>query len=131
MNSTKNGGHFHRRCAAILALIAVLLVPVYQHHLVNEQVTSRLEPMSNLNTWKFWNLALSFQLIHAAVLYFLVGRARKDVWWALFAGIVGFSGGIYLSTMTQMESFSALSQIGLLTLMVAWGVLVFRGSPAI
>ena len=125
----KNHSVFYTRSAAILGMLDVLLVPVYFGHLSNQQVTSELEKGSHLNLWKFWTLAMSFHLIHSAILYFLPDRGRKDVWWAMFLGTIGFCGGVYLGAITQNEYFGVMSQFGLLTLILAWGVLAF-GKPS-
>jgi uncharacterized membrane protein YgdD (TMEM256/DUF423 family) len=48
----------------------------------------------------------------------------------MLVGIVGFSGGIYLHSITRNEIFDLVSQIGLLTLILAWGKLACTGLMA-
>ena len=129
MNAKKNHTHFYTRSAAILALLAVLLVPVFIHHVANEHGVIGHADRSHLDGWKLWDVAMSFHLIHAAVLYFLADKNRKDVWWTMLFGIIGFCGGIYLDAITQIELFGFISHLGILTLVLAWGLLAF-GQPS-
>jgi len=124
VNPTKKKTDFYTRCAACLGLLALLIVYVFFTHLSNQ--ASR--EFSEIRSWNRWNIAVPFHLIHAVMLYYLAGKETKDVWWAMFLGTIGFAGGIYLDTMTRMEIFGVVSSFGLLTLTLAWGVLVFRDS---
>lgn len=83
-------------------------------------------------SWKnaqFWQTAAHFHFVHALVLYYLAEKGRISVWWVMFAGVLGFSGGLYLLATTGLENSDAVSCIGEVTLLVAWGALAFGALP--
>ena len=67
----------------------------------------------------FWLCASLTQLIHAGVLYFLADNGRQCVWWAMFVGVLCFSGGLYHHVLTRSAIACGISSIGSITLILA------------
>src|SRR5438552_18862692 len=78
------------RIAAVLCFLAVALGAFGAHAL-----RSTLEAHGMLDVW---NKAVLYHFIHAIALFALAlyGTANRGAWWLLFAGILVFSGSLYL-----------------------------------
>ncbi|HTQ57803.1 MAG TPA: DUF423 domain-containing protein [Bryobacteraceae bacterium] len=79
--------------------------------------------------------AVFYQFIHAlgiliVPLFMRAGALTPSsgglVCWLLFAGIVIFSGSLYLLAVTGVRMLGAITPIGGLSFIVGWGVLAFR-----
>ncbi len=117
------------RASAILAFLGFVAEVVGCQWNVNVQGHADYGTAS----WKgaqFWQTAAHFHFVHALVLYYLAEKGRKSVWWVMFAGVLGLSGGLYLMATTGHEDFAILAGFGEVTLLVAWGALAFGELPA-
>ena len=74
-----------------------------------------------------WKTAAHYHLVHAVVLYFLADKGRTAAWWLMFAGILGFSGSLYLYAVTHVKFLVAITPFGGVLLMIGWGLLAFCG----
>ena len=76
-----------------------------------------------------WEKAVFYHLIHAVVLLFLAGRPvfPRLVWWLFLAGIVLFSGSLYLLAFTGIRWLGAITPLGGLCLLAGWLILCVRG----
>jgi uncharacterized membrane protein YgdD (TMEM256/DUF423 family) len=84
-----------------------------------------------------WATAASYHLVHAVVLLVLALRAEGSLgqgkgksllaWWCFLAGVVIFSGSLYLLATTNILWLGAITPIGGVSLLVGWAVLVFKG----
>jgi uncharacterized membrane protein YgdD (TMEM256/DUF423 family) len=78
-----------------------------------------------------WELAATYQLYHALAL--AVGavlpacRTRRIALIALTAGIIIFSGSLYLLAATRVGLFGAITPVGGTALLVGWGMLGWYG----
>jgi len=79
--------------------------------------------------------AVFYQFIHAlgiliVPLFMRAGALTPSsgglVCWLLFAGIVIFSGSLYLLAVAGVRMLGAITPIGGLSFIVGWGVLAFR-----
>ena len=73
-----------------------------------------------------WNKAVMYHFLHAIALLVLasipgVSRAAS---WLLVAGIVIFSGSLYLLALTNVRWLGAITPIGGLCFLAGWGTLV-------
>ena len=84
------------RIAAALCFLAVALGAFGAHGL-----RSTLESRGMVDVW---NKAVFYQFIHAIALLVLAlyGSVNRGAWWLLFAGIVLFSGSLYLLALTSL-----------------------------
>ena len=75
-----------------------------------------------------------YQMYHAcAILIVALAAARIDGWliraagWSFAAGIVLFSGSLYLLALTRITIFGAVTPIGGLAFLAGWACLVAAG----
>jgi uncharacterized membrane protein YgdD (TMEM256/DUF423 family) len=78
-----------------------------------------------------WETAVQFQCMHALALLFLglagASMPAKSVKWigALFAaGIVLFSGSLYVLALTEIKKLGAITPLGGASFLVAWVILM-------
>lgn len=72
-----------------------------------------------------WKTAAHYHLVHAVALYFLAERRAPWAYWLMVAGIVAFSGSLYLYSVTHWKFLVAITPVGGILLIAAWGVLAF------
>jgi len=71
--------------------------------------------------------AVLYHFIHALGLLIVPLLTRSAaVCWLLFAGIVIFSGSLYLLAVTGIRTLGAITPIGGLSFIAAWFLLAFR-----
>jgi uncharacterized membrane protein YgdD (TMEM256/DUF423 family) len=69
-----------------------------------------------------WNKAVLYHFIHAIALFVLgaVGTANRGAGWLFTAGIVIFSGSLYLMALTNLRWLGAITPIGGLCFLAGW-----------
>src|SRR5687768_4689793 len=80
-----------------------------------------------------WSTAVLYHLVHACVLLALsLRRPPGAAWWLFAAGIVVFSGSLYLLALTNTRWLGAVTPLGGLALLGGWLALAIRpgASPA-
>jgi uncharacterized membrane protein YgdD (TMEM256/DUF423 family) len=102
------------RLAAGLCFLAVLLGAFGAHAL-----RSTLETRGTLQTW---HTAIFYHFVHAIVLLALAlyGTGNRGVWWLLFAGIILFSGSLYLIALTKLLWLGPVTPLGGLCFLAGW-----------
>ncbi len=80
------------------------------------------------DTLAYWNTAALYHLVHAVVLLVLaLHLPAQRVAFALFAaGIVIFSGSLYLLAITNVKVLGAITPIGGLCLLAGWAALAWK-----
>jgi uncharacterized membrane protein YgdD (TMEM256/DUF423 family) len=75
-----------------------------------------------------WETAVLYHLVHAAVLLALAlsGRGLRGPFHCILAGIVIFSGSLYILSVTNMRWLGAITPIGGLSMLAGWFWLVFQ-----
>ncbi len=106
------------RLAALIGFTAVLLGALGAHGSVHEQLKAAGE-------LDHWQTALQYHLPHALLLAVLAlhggsGRAHTWAWRLIFAGILLFSGSLYVLALTQVRGLGAVTPFGGLCLMLGW-----------
>jgi uncharacterized membrane protein YgdD (TMEM256/DUF423 family) len=77
------------------------------------------------DTMAIWQTAVLYQLIHAVASLWAAGRNPTVVWlWA--AGILFFSGSLYVLALTNMKWLGAITPLGGLLFLAGWAVLVVK-----
>jgi uncharacterized membrane protein YgdD (TMEM256/DUF423 family) len=108
------------RIAAVLGFLAVALGAFGAHG---------LKPVLVANgTLATWDTGALYHLVHAAVLLALAQRApRPRVAFGLFAaGIVIFSGSLYVLAFTNIKWLGAIAPIGGVCLLAGWLALALK-----
>ena len=106
------------RIAATLCFMAVALGAFGAHAL-----RSTIEAHGLVDAW---NKAVLYHFIHAIALFVLAffGAANRGAWWLLFAGIVLFSGSLYVMALTNLRWFGAITPLGGICFLAGWAWLI-------
>src|SRR5438067_6906696 len=110
------------RLSAALCFLAVALGAFGAHAL--------RETLQNHNMTDVWNKAVLYHFIHAIALFVLalVGSMNRGAWWLLFAGIIIFSGSLYVMGLTGVRWLGAITPLGGLCFLAGWAWLVIAPS---
>ena len=106
------------RIAALLCFLAVALGAFGAHWL---KPTLEANGLTDV-----WNKAVLYHFIHAIALFVLAlfGTANRGGWWLLFAGILIFSGSLYVMALMNARWLGAITPIGGLCFLTGWAWLV-------
>jgi len=77
-----------------------------------------------------WETAVFYHFIHAVMLFVLAERKPFPAvaWWSFLAGILIFSGSLYLLAVTNILWLGAITPIGGASFLFGWGWLVFKST---
>ena len=108
------------RISAAIGFLAVALGAFGAHGLK--------EALTRNDTLAVWQTAALYHLVHSAVMLALASREPLRVWaWRLFAaGVVIFSGSLYVLAVTNVKWLGAITPLGGLSLLGGWASLAFR-----
>ena len=106
------------RIAAVLCFVAVALGAFGAHALKASLQTSGMLDA--------WNKAVLYHFLHAIALMALAlhGAENRAAWFLLLAGILLFSGSLYLMALTNVRGLGAITPVGGLCFLVGWAWLV-------
>jgi uncharacterized membrane protein YgdD (TMEM256/DUF423 family) len=106
------------RIAAGLGLLAVALGAFGAHGLK--------DVLAGNHTAAIWEKAVLYQFIHAVMLFILAGRnpVPWGPWFSFLAGILVFSGSLYILAVTNVRGFGAITPIGGIGFIVGWAWLL-------
>lgn len=106
------------RIAAAVCFLAVALGAFGAHAL-----KSTLETNGMTDTWK---TAVLYHFIHGVALFSLAlwGKVSAGVCGLFLAGIVAFSGSLYLMALTNLRWLGAITPLGGLCFLAAWAWLI-------
>ena len=106
------------RIAAAAGLVAVALGAFGAHGLKGL--------LAQNGTAAIWEKAVFYHLIHAVMLFVLAERKPFPAvaWWSFLAGIMIFSGSLYLLALTNVRWLGAVTPVGGVGLIVGWAVLL-------
>jgi len=104
--------------AAAAGLLAVVLGAFGVHGLKNLLAQS--------GTAAIWETAVFYHFIHAVMLFILAERKTFPAfaWWSFFAGIMIFSGSLYLLAVTNVPWLGAITPFGGASFIAGWGALL-------
>lgn len=112
------------RLAAAMGFLAVALGAFGAHGLK--------DLLARHNTSATWETAVFYHFIHAVMLFVLA--QRQPVWtgpWLSFlAGILVFSGSLYLLAVTHLKWLGAVTPLGGLAFLVGWLWLAVRSGKS-
>jgi uncharacterized membrane protein YgdD (TMEM256/DUF423 family) len=102
------------RLAAGLGLLGVALGAFGAHGLKDVLVRHA--------TVGLWEKAVFYHLIHTLMLYVLAGRTPMATgsWWCFLAGIIFFSGSLYVLALTNLRWLGAITPIGGVCFIAGW-----------
>ena len=83
---------------------------------------------------EWWNTAAHYHLVHAVALAFVAWLAHREpgtpstvAGWCFVAGILLFSGSLYLMALTGQTKLGAITPFGGLLMMAGWTAIVVVG----
>jgi len=103
------------RLAACLGLLAVALGAFGAHGLK--------ELLARNATLAIWEKAVFYHFVHAVMLFILAQRSSFPIgpWLCFLAGIVIFSGSLYLLAITNVRLLGAITPLGGISFIAGWG----------
>jgi uncharacterized membrane protein YgdD (TMEM256/DUF423 family) len=106
------------RVAAVTGFLAVALGAFGAHGL--KEILARNE------TAAIWQTAVFYHFVHTVMLFLLAQRPSLQVgpWISFLAGIMVFSGSLYLLAVTNLRWLGAITPLGGVSLLVGWFWLV-------
>lgn len=103
--------------AGVMGLLGVALGAFGAHGLKNILATN--------DTAAIWQTAVLYHLIHAVASLWAADRAPMIVWvWT--AGILVFSGSLYILAITNMRWLGAITPIGGLFFLAGWVLVIVK-----
>ena len=107
--------------AAILGLLGVALGAFGAHGLQGVLEAN--------HTVEVWRTAVLYHLVHAVMLYVVAGRTplRAFACWCFGAGIVLFSGSLYVLAITHLRWLGAITPFGGASFLAGWLCLAIGG----
>jgi len=104
------------RIAAVLGFLGVALGAFGAHGL-----KAILEANA---TMAIWQTAVLYHLVHAVAALW-ASEKRPAVVWIWTAGIVIFSGSLYILAVTNVRWLGAITPIGGILFLIGWGMIAF------
>jgi len=110
---------FATRLAAAAGFLAVVLGAFGAHglkHLLAQNGTTAI-----------WEKAVFYHFIHAVMLFALAERKifPSFAWFSFFAGIILFSGSLYLLAVTNVQWLGAITPVGGVSFLIGWATLAY------
>ena len=110
---------FATRLAATAGFLAVVLGAFGAHglkHLLAQNGTTAI-----------WEKAVFYHFIHAVMLFALAERKifPSFAWFSFFAGIILFSGSLYLLAVTNVQWLGAITPVGGVSFLLGWATLAY------
>ena len=108
------------RIAALMGFLAVALGAFGAHGLK--------DLLAQNHTTAIWEKAVFYHFIHVVMLFVLAQRRPlpSGPWLSFFAGILIFSGSLYLLAVTNGKWLGAITPVGGLGLLVGWAWLLLK-----
>lgn len=111
------------RLSAVTGFLAILLGALGAHGPLHE----KLKAAGQL---EHWETGLRYHLPHAVVLLVIAllagqGGALRRAWSPIFAGIILFSGSLYVLACTGVRWLGAITPFGGVSFMLGWLLLAF------
>jgi uncharacterized membrane protein YgdD (TMEM256/DUF423 family) len=110
---------FRLRISAFIGFLAILLGAMGAHGPLHEKLKAAGE-------LSHWETAVQYHLPHAVVLLLLAllsdpsAGAMRWAWRMILAGILLFSGSLYVLAFTGVKWLGAITPVGGLSLMIGW-----------
>ncbi len=120
MNATGKDGPTAEKLAALLGCLAVVLGAFGAHGLS--------ATLAGYQTTAIWEKAVFYHFIHAVMLFIIAGRSPfcRGPWWCFLAGIVLFSGSLYVLAVTNLRWLGAVTPLGGISFLAGW---IWLASP--
>jgi uncharacterized membrane protein YgdD (TMEM256/DUF423 family) len=90
------------------------------------------EILAQNGTTAIWEKAVFYHFIHAVMLFVIAGRKpfQAGAWWSFLAGIVIFSGSLYLLAFTNVRWLGAITPAGGASFLIGWAWLFWAAGKS-
>jgi uncharacterized membrane protein YgdD (TMEM256/DUF423 family) len=90
------------------------------------------EILAQNGTATVWEKAVLYHVIHAVMLFVIAGRKpfMAGAWWCFLAGILIFSGSLYLLAVTNARWLGAITPVGGASFLAGWAWLFFTAAKS-
>ena len=123
MNRTAGQVDAYFRVSAVLGLLAVAL-GAFGAHAMKETLTAN-------GMTEIWKTASFYHLVHGGVLLFIAWQGISRWAWALMAaGVVVFSGSLYLLAVSGCKWLGAITPVGGVLLLAGWLLLALASNKS-
>ena len=114
-------GSAFQRLSAVVGAAGVVLGALGAHGPVHDALISR-------HSLPLWEKAVFYHLVHAILLWSIAQPppAVSKAWWLILAGILAFSGSLYILALAHTPFLGPLTPIGGLSLVAGWICLAVR-----
>lgn len=109
------------RITAALGFLAVALGAFGAHGL--EDVLTRNDRLAT------WETAVFYHFVHVLIMLVLAARdpLARGPWFSFLAGVVIFSGSLYVLSLTNLRWLGAVTPLGGVAFLIGWGWLAVKG----
>ena len=114
---------FKQRLAAVAGFLAVVLGAFGAHALK--------DILEAHHTAEIWKTAASYHLVHSVVLLFSAcfqGKKAQWSWYSFLAGIILFSGSLYVLAVSGIKWVGVITPLGGILLLAGWLLLFWPQS---
>jgi uncharacterized membrane protein YgdD (TMEM256/DUF423 family) len=105
-----------------IAALAAVLIGAFGAHGLKEKIAPEFLPAYRTGVEYHFYHALGLILIGLAAFHLPESGFLKGAGWAMLAGIALFSGSLYLLALTGLRWFGAITPVGGVAFIVAWGL---------
>ena len=114
MNALGKDGSMAEKASAFLGFLAVALGAFGAHGLS--------ATLAGYQTTAIWEKAVLYHFMHAVMLFMVAVRSpfRRGPWWCFLAGIVFFSGSLYVMAVTNLRWLGAVTPLGGVSFLAGW-----------
>ena len=105
-----------------IAALAAVLIGAFGAHGLKERIAPDLLPVYKTGVEYHFYHALGLILVGLAAFHLPESGYLKGAGWAMLIGIVLFSGSLYVLALTGVRWFGAITPVGGIAFIVAWGL---------
>jgi uncharacterized membrane protein YgdD (TMEM256/DUF423 family) len=105
-----------------IAALAAVLVGAFGAHGLKDRIPPELMPAYKTGVEYHFYHALGLALVGLAAFHLPESVYLKSAGWAMLAGIVLFSGSLYLLALTGVRWLGAITPFGGVAFILAWGL---------
>ncbi len=105
-----------------IAALAAVLIGAFGAHGLKERIAPDLLPVYKTGVEYHFYHALGLILVGLAAFHLPESGYLKGAGWAMLIGIVLFSGSLYVLALTGLRWFGAITPVGGIAFIVAWGL---------